>query len=76
VIFGSQKAIDQMKIFRSKHNITTGPDGSYGQFTDVIAGFHSAPSGNVVAGKGNCSFADGHVAAVSRMDSFAVAWPK
>ena len=76
VIFGSQKAIDQMKIFRSKYNITTGPDGTYGQFTDVIAGFHNAPSGNVVAGKGNCSFADGHVAPVSRLDSFAVAWPK
>jgi len=76
VIFGSATTIDAMKRFRSKRNITPGPDGTYGQFTDIIAGFHNAPSGNVVAGKGNVSFADGHVAPVAREDSFAVAWPK
>jgi len=44
-------------------------------FVDVIGGFHNAPTGNLVAGKGNCAFVDGHVAAVSRLDSFAVCWP-
>lgn len=76
VIYGSAKTLDQMNIFKTKYNITTGPEGTYGQFTDIIAGFHNAPSGNVVAGKGNCVFADGHVAPVQREDSFAVAWPK
>jgi len=75
-IFGSAAAIEQMKRFKSKWNITPGPEGTYGQLTDVIAGFHGAPSGNVVAGKGNVSFADGHVAPVSRDDTFAVSWPK
>ena len=76
VIYGSAKTLDQMKIFKSKYNITTGPNGTYGQFTDIIAGFHNAPSGNVVAGRGNCVMADGHVEAVQREDSFAKAWPK
>jgi len=56
-------------------NIKPGPDG-IGTFTDIIAGYHSAPSGNRIAGKGNCAFADGHVAPASRMDSFPLAWPK
>jgi len=43
---------------------------------DMIGGFHNAPTGNVIAGKGNCSFVDGHVAPVSRDDSFSMAWPK
>jgi len=59
----------------SPWNIRPGPDG-IGTFTDVIAGFHNAPSGNRIAGKGNCAFADGHVAPASRMDSFPLAWPK
>ncbi len=76
VIFGSQAAKDLMKTYRSKWNVRSGPDGNIGRaFTDIIAGFHNAPSGNVVAGKGNCTFADGHVAAVKREDSFAVSWP-
>ncbi len=59
----------------SKWNVQPGPDG-IGTFTDIIAGFHNAPSGNRIAGKGNCAFADGHVAAASRMDSFPLSWPK
>jgi len=31
---------------------------------------------NRIAGKGNCAFADGHVAPASRMDSFPLAWPR
>jgi prepilin-type N-terminal cleavage/methylation domain-containing protein/prepilin-type processing-associated H-X9-DG protein len=76
VIFGSATARDAMKRFRNKNNIKPGPDGNYGTFVDIIAGYHYAPSGNVIAGKGNCTFADGHVAPVKREDSFAVAWPK
>ncbi|MCH7916452.1 MAG: type II secretion system protein [Planctomycetes bacterium] len=75
VIFGTVDAQNAMRQFKSKYNITTGPDGAYGEFTDIIAGFHNAPSGNVVAGKGNCAFVDGHVGAVQRLDSFAVSWP-
>ncbi|MCH8192776.1 MAG: hypothetical protein IIA65_02015, partial [Planctomycetes bacterium] len=75
VIFGTVDAQNAMRQFKSQYNITTGPDGAYGEFTDIIAGFHNAPSGNVVAGKGNCAFVDGHVAAVQRLDSFAVSWP-
>lgn len=44
-------------------------------FYDVIAGFHHAPTGNLVAGKGNCAFVDGHVDAVNRLDTFSVCWP-
>lgn len=58
-----------------KWNVKPGPDG-IGAFTDIIAGFHNAPSGNRIAGKGNCAFADGHVAPASRMDSFPLAYPK
>lgn len=45
------------------------------KFFDIIAGFHHAPSGDKVAGKGNCAFLDGHVAAHSRLDTFGLAWP-
>ena len=67
-----QNAIRQ---FGSKENVKPGPDG-YGSFTDILAGFHQAPSGSVTGGKANCSFVDGHVAAVPRDDAFSVAWPK
>jgi prepilin-type N-terminal cleavage/methylation domain-containing protein/prepilin-type processing-associated H-X9-DG protein len=59
----------------SPWNVKPGPDG-IGTFSDVIGGFHNAPSGNRLAGKGNCAFADGHVAPASRMDSFPLAWPR
>lgn len=61
--------------FGSKENVKPGP-GNYGPFTDIIAGFHNAPSSSVTAGKANCTFVDGHVASVPRDDAFAVAWPK
>jgi len=60
-----------------KDNVKPGPGTRYGQsFVDIIGGFHNAPSGDVTSGKGNCSFADGHVEAVLRDDSFSAAWPQ
>jgi prepilin-type N-terminal cleavage/methylation domain-containing protein/prepilin-type processing-associated H-X9-DG protein len=55
--------------------VKPGPDG-VGQFYDVIAGFHNAPSGNKLGGKGNCAFLDGHVAAHQRSETFPLAWPR
>ncbi|MFC1635740.1 type II secretion system protein [Planctomycetota bacterium] len=55
--------------------VEPGPDG-VGQFWDVIAGFHNAPSGNKLGGKGNCAFLDGHVNAHYRKETFYLAWPK
>ena len=54
-------------------NVRPGPNGI--EFTDIIGGFHNAPSGSVTAGKGTCAFVDGHVAAASRDDTFPLAWP-
>jgi prepilin-type processing-associated H-X9-DG protein len=47
-----------------------------GQFWDVIAGFHHAPSGDKLRGKGNCAFLDGHVDAHYRSETFYYAYPK
>jgi prepilin-type N-terminal cleavage/methylation domain-containing protein/prepilin-type processing-associated H-X9-DG protein len=55
--------------------VEPGPDG-VGQFWDVIAGFHNAPSGNKLGGRGNCAFLDGHVNAHYRKETFYLAWPK
>ena len=55
-------------------NIQPGPEG-VGQFWDVIAGFHRAPSGDPLGGKGNCTFLDGHIDAHSRLETFPIAWP-
>jgi prepilin-type processing-associated H-X9-DG protein len=55
--------------------IRPGPDG-VGQFWDVIAGFHHAPSGNLLGGKGNCALLDGHVDAFTRAETFPAAWPR
>jgi len=55
--------------------IKPGPEG-VGQFWDVIAGFHYAPSGNPLGGKGNCAFLDGHVDAHLREETFPLAWPR
>ncbi len=74
-IYPSSEAPEWVKRTGSPWNVLPGPEG-IGTFTDIIAGFHNAPSGNRIAGKGNCAFADGHVAAASRMDSFPLAWPK
>jgi prepilin-type N-terminal cleavage/methylation domain-containing protein/prepilin-type processing-associated H-X9-DG protein len=54
--------------------IKPGPEG-VGQFWDVIAGFHHAPSGDPMGGKGNCALLDGHVEAFSRAETFPLAWP-
>ena len=59
----------------SYHLIKPGPTG-VGPFWDVIAGFHHAPTSNWLAGRGNCSFLDGHVGAHSRLETFPLAWPK
>lgn len=73
---GNEQACkDAIKQFGHKDRVKPGPNG-FGQFVDIIAGFHGAPSGDVTAGRGNCTFVDGHVAPVSRDDSFSVAWPK
>ena len=74
-IWPSSDAVTKVKQMGSPWNIRPGPDG-IGTFTDIIAGFHQAPSGNRIAGSGNCAFADGHVAPASRMDSFPLAWPR
>jgi prepilin-type N-terminal cleavage/methylation domain-containing protein/prepilin-type processing-associated H-X9-DG protein len=55
--------------------VEPGPEG-VGQFWDVIAGFHHAPSGNRLGGRGNCAFLDGHVNAHFRRETFFLAWPK
>ena len=55
--------------------VKPGPDG-VGQFWDVIGGYHHAPSGNKLGGKGHCAFLDGHVAAHSREETFPLAWPR
>jgi prepilin-type N-terminal cleavage/methylation domain-containing protein/prepilin-type processing-associated H-X9-DG protein len=54
--------------------VEPGPDG-VGQFYDVIAGFHNAPSGDKLRGRGNCAFLDGHVSAHPRSETFFYAWP-
>ena len=55
--------------------VEPGPEG-VGQFWDVIAGFHHAPSGNRLGGRGNCAFLDGHVDAHYRKETFFLSWPK
>ena len=61
----------------SKWNVRPGPasEGGQGEFCDVIAGFHNAPSGDPIGGKGNVVFLDGHVGAHATEESFALAWP-
>jgi prepilin-type N-terminal cleavage/methylation domain-containing protein/prepilin-type processing-associated H-X9-DG protein len=54
--------------------VEPGPDG-VGQFWDVIAGFHNAPSGDRLGGRGNCAFLDGHIDAHYRAETFPLAWP-
>jgi prepilin-type processing-associated H-X9-DG protein/prepilin-type N-terminal cleavage/methylation domain-containing protein len=57
------------------HNIRPGPNG-VGQFWDIIAGFHYAPSGDPTGGKGNCAFLDGHVGSHTRLETFPLCWPR
>lgn len=55
--------------------IIPGPEG-VGQFYDVVAGFHHAPSGDKLRGRGNCAFLDGHVDSIYRAETFYHAYPK
>ena len=55
--------------------VESGPDG-VGRFWDTIAGFHHAPTGNKLGGRGNCAFLDGHVDSHYRRETFFLAWPK
>ncbi|MDI6447615.1 type II secretion system protein [Anaerobaca lacustris] len=55
--------------------IIPGPEG-VGPFYDVVAGFHHAPTGDKLRGRGNCAFLDGHVDAISRAETFYYAYPK
>lgn len=55
--------------------VVPGPEG-VGPFWDTIAGFHHAPSGNKLGGRGNCAFLDGHVDSHYRSETFYLAWPK
>ena len=56
-------------------NVEPGPQTSP-TFYDVVAGYHNAPSGNLLGGRGNCAFLDGHVDAISRAETFYYAYPK
>lgn len=56
-------------------NIRPGPEG-VGPFWDVIAGFHHAPSADLLGGRGNCAFLDGHISAHKREETFPLAWPR
>lgn len=55
--------------------VVPGPEG-VGPFWDTIAGFHHAPSGNKLGGRGNCAFLDGHIDSHYRSETFYLAWPK
>jgi type II secretory pathway pseudopilin PulG len=66
---------DTIRQYGHKNNVKPGPDG-YGPFVDGVAGFHGAPSGDITAGAGNCTFVDGHIGPVRREDAFTAAWPK
>jgi prepilin-type N-terminal cleavage/methylation domain-containing protein/prepilin-type processing-associated H-X9-DG protein len=55
--------------------VIPGPEG-VGQFYDVLAGFHHAPSGDKLGGRGNCAFLDGHVEGFPRSETFRLAWPR
>jgi prepilin-type processing-associated H-X9-DG protein len=74
-IMGKDNYKGALKRFGNKRNVKLRPDG-YGTFVEIIGGFHYSPSGDPTTGKGNCTFADGHVAPVFRDETFAVAWPK
>jgi len=74
---GSDSMVDGW-LSQVGHNprlVEPGPDG-VGAFWDVIAGFHHAPSGDRLGGKGNCAFLDGHVDAHYRRETFYLAWPR
>jgi len=76
-IHPTSDAPNWIKRAGSKWNVRPGPasEGGQGEFCDVIAGFHNAPSGDPIGGKGTVLFLDGHVAAHATEESFALAWP-
>ena len=83
VIYETELSRTAVKQAGSKWNVKPGPEGPMGswggtpgQFCDIIAGFHNAPTGDLTGGRGNATFVDGHVEAVHRDDSFAKAWPE
>ncbi len=61
-----------IKEYGSKWNIKPPEE----QLTDVVAGFHGSSSGNLIVGKGNVVFVDGHTGPVALVDTFGYAWPK
>ncbi len=63
------------RVQHDPRRVIPGPDG-VGQFYDVLAGFHNAPSGDKLGGRGNCAFLDGHVDAHPRSETFFLAWPR
>ena len=74
---GSDSMVDGWlsKVGYNPRLVEPGPDG-VGPLWDVIAGFHHAPSGDKLGGKGNCAFLDGHVDAHYRRETFYLAWPR
>jgi prepilin-type N-terminal cleavage/methylation domain-containing protein/prepilin-type processing-associated H-X9-DG protein len=56
-------------------NVEPGP-GTNPTFWDVVAGYHNAPTGNLLKGRGNCAFLDGHVDAHARSETFPLAYPR
>jgi prepilin-type N-terminal cleavage/methylation domain-containing protein/prepilin-type processing-associated H-X9-DG protein len=55
--------------------VKPGP-GTTPTFWDVIAGYHNAPTGDLLNGRGNCAFLDGHVEAHFRSETFGLAYPR
>jgi prepilin-type N-terminal cleavage/methylation domain-containing protein/prepilin-type processing-associated H-X9-DG protein len=56
-------------------NVEPGP-GTTPRFWDVLAGYHNAPTGDLLKGRGNCAFLDGHVDAHARSETFPLAYPR
>ncbi len=77
MIPGDQAMVDSWmaKVGNNPKLIVPGPEG-VGAFYDVIAGFHNAPSGDPLGGRGNCAFLDGHIDSHYRRETFYLAWPK
>ena len=63
------------QVGRNPRLVKPGPEG-VGPFWDVVAGFHNAPAGDLLAGRGNCAFLDGHVDAHPRSETFYLAYPR
>jgi prepilin-type N-terminal cleavage/methylation domain-containing protein/prepilin-type processing-associated H-X9-DG protein len=55
--------------------VEPGP-GTSPTFYDVVAGYHNAPTGDLLKGRGNCAFLDGHVDAHARSETFPLAYPR